>query len=315
MLAADTSSGPAASTGSRSARCSSCSAARWCCSSLGGADAAVAEGPVRLRSPWPSRSRRSSSCFVLWDDITDDGTKHARRRRRRVRRASRCGSPSRSAWRSLLVVAGHRRLPAPRGARTAPRSTRCTCSAAIGGVVMASANDLIVLFLGLEILSIALYVLAASHRRRIESQESGIKYFVLGGFSSAFFLYGIALLYGGAGSTNFTRSSTSFNATVSLDAQGRARPRRRRPAARRPGVQDRRRCRSTSGRPTCTRARRRRSPRSWPRPARPPRSRRCCACCRGRAAELARRLPPGDLGDRRADAASSARSWPSCRPT
>ena len=74
--------------------------------------------------------------------------------------------------------------------------------AAIGGVVMASANDLIVLFLGLEMLSIALYVLAASHRRRIESQESGIKYFVLGGFSSAFFLYGIALIYGGTGSTN-----------------------------------------------------------------------------------------------------------------
>ena len=65
--------------------------------------------------------------------------------------------------------------------------------AATGGVVMASANDLIVLFLGLETLSLALYVLAASDRRRRRSQESGIKYFVLGGFSSAFFLYGIAL--------------------------------------------------------------------------------------------------------------------------
>ena len=78
------------------------------------------------------------------------------------------------------------------------------------------------LFLGLEILSIALYVLAASHRRRIESQESGIKYFVLGGFSSAFFLYGIALIYGGAGSTNFTTIVDSFNATVPLDPQRRA---------------------------------------------------------------------------------------------
>ncbi|MEY4361972.1 MAG: NADH-quinone oxidoreductase subunit, partial [Actinomycetota bacterium] len=68
--------------------------------------------------------------------------------------------------------------------------------AALGGMIMASANDLIVLFLGLETLSIALYVLAASHRRRVESQESGLKYFVLGGFASAFFLYGIALLYG-----------------------------------------------------------------------------------------------------------------------
>ena len=61
------------------------------------------------------------------------------------------------------------------------------------------------LFLGLEILSIALYVMAASHRKRIESQESGLKYFVLGGFSSAFFLYGVALVYGGAGSTNFDK--------------------------------------------------------------------------------------------------------------
>src|SRR4051794_28183055 len=88
---------------------------------------------------------------------------------------------------------------------------------ALGGVVMVMANDLIVLFLGLETLSIALYVLAASNRRRSESQESGIKYFVLGGFSSAFFLYGVALLYGGVGSTNFTTIIESLNSTVSLD--------------------------------------------------------------------------------------------------
>ena len=75
---------------------------------------------------------------------------------------------------------------------------------ASGGVVMASANDLIVLFLGLEILSISLYVLAGSHLRRAESQEAALKYFVLGGFSSAVFLYGIALTYGATGSTNLT---------------------------------------------------------------------------------------------------------------
>ena len=86
--------------------------------------------------------------------------------------------------------------------------------AAIGAVVMGSANDLIVLFLGLEILSIALYVMAASHRKRIESQEAGIKYFVLGGFSSAFFLYGIAMVYGTAGSTNYTKIVASFNTTI-----------------------------------------------------------------------------------------------------
>ncbi|HEY5859718.1 MAG TPA: proton-conducting transporter membrane subunit, partial [Actinomycetota bacterium] len=73
---------------------------------------------------------------------------------------------------------------------------------ASGGALMASANDLIVLFLGLEALSIAVYVMAAMHRRRVESQEAGFKYFIVGAFSSAFFLYGIAMVYGATGSTN-----------------------------------------------------------------------------------------------------------------
>jgi NADH-quinone oxidoreductase subunit N len=73
---------------------------------------------------------------------------------------------------------------------------------AAGGMLMASANDLIVVFLGLEILSIALYTLAGYQQRREGSQEAAIKYFVLGAFSSAFFLYGIALVYGMTGSTN-----------------------------------------------------------------------------------------------------------------
>jgi NADH-quinone oxidoreductase subunit N len=72
---------------------------------------------------------------------------------------------------------------------------------AAGGMTMAVANDLIVLFLGLEILSIALYVLAGFHRGRSESREAAIKYFVLGSFSSALFLYGVALVYGATGST------------------------------------------------------------------------------------------------------------------
>ncbi|MBU3704099.1 MAG: NADH-quinone oxidoreductase subunit N [Ilumatobacteraceae bacterium] len=78
-------------------------------------------------------------------------------------------------------------------------------TAAIGGIVMVAAQDLIVLFLGLETLSLALYVLAASNRRREESQEAGLKYFILGGFSSAFFLYGIALIYGATKHTNLGR--------------------------------------------------------------------------------------------------------------
>jgi NADH-quinone oxidoreductase subunit N len=73
---------------------------------------------------------------------------------------------------------------------------------AAGGLIMAMADDLIVLFLGLETLSIAVYVLAAMHRKRVQSQEAGLKYFVLGSFSSAFLLYGIAFVYGATGSTN-----------------------------------------------------------------------------------------------------------------
>ena len=75
---------------------------------------------------------------------------------------------------------------------------------ATGMMIMASANDLVVVFLALEILSIALYVLAAFDRRRLESQEAGLKYFVLGAFSSAIFLYGVALTYGATGTTSLT---------------------------------------------------------------------------------------------------------------
>ena len=73
---------------------------------------------------------------------------------------------------------------------------------AVGGLVMAGAADLLVLFLGLETLSIAVYVMAAIDRRRATSVEAGIKYFILGAFSSAFLLYGIALIYGATGTTN-----------------------------------------------------------------------------------------------------------------
>jgi NADH-quinone oxidoreductase subunit N len=73
---------------------------------------------------------------------------------------------------------------------------------ASGGMLFASADDLILLFLGLEVLSLAVYVLTAMDLRRAESQEAGFKYLILGGFASAVFLYGIALVYGATGSTN-----------------------------------------------------------------------------------------------------------------
>ena len=85
---------------------------------------------------------------------------------------------------------------------------------ASGGVTMASANDLIVLFVGLEILSVAVYVLAAMHSKRVSSQEAGMKYFVLGAFASAFLLYGIALTYGATGSTNLVHIQAFLSETV-----------------------------------------------------------------------------------------------------
>ncbi|MEA3215728.1 MAG: NADH-quinone oxidoreductase subunit [Acidimicrobiia bacterium] len=88
---------------------------------------------------------------------------------------------------------------------------------ASGGIIMASANDLILLFLGLEILSLAVYVLAAMHLRRVQSQEAGMKYFVLGAFSSAFFLYGIALVYGATGSTSLIAINTFLADNVLTD--------------------------------------------------------------------------------------------------
>ena len=84
-------------------------------------------------------------------------------------------------------------------------------AAAIGGVIMVAAQDLVVLFLGLETLSLALYVLAASNRKRAESHEAGLKYFILGGFSSAFFLYGIALIYGATSHTNLGRIAETLS--------------------------------------------------------------------------------------------------------
>jgi NADH-quinone oxidoreductase subunit N len=88
---------------------------------------------------------------------------------------------------------------------------------ASGAMFMAAANDFIVIFLGLEIMSIPLYVLAAMDQRRAESGEAGMKYFVLGAFSSAIFVYGIALTYGATGSTNLAQISAYLSNNVSTN--------------------------------------------------------------------------------------------------
>jgi NADH-quinone oxidoreductase subunit N len=75
--------------------------------------------------------------------------------------------------------------------------------AALGMMVMGSARDLIILFLGIEIMSIAAYVLAGIHRTDEKSGEAALKYFLLGAFATGFLLYGIAILYGATGSTAY----------------------------------------------------------------------------------------------------------------
>jgi NADH-quinone oxidoreductase subunit N len=87
-----------------------------------------------------------------------------------------------------------------------------------GGILMASANDLVVVFLGLETLSISLFVLAGFHRRRMESGEAAMKYFVLSAFSSAFLLYGVALVYGATGSTNLVSIARWLATNVPLSS-------------------------------------------------------------------------------------------------
>ena len=76
---------------------------------------------------------------------------------------------------------------------------------ATGMIVMAAANDLILFFLGLETMSIAVYVLAGMWRSRAESAEAAMKYFLIGAFATGFFLYGIALIYGATGTTHLDR--------------------------------------------------------------------------------------------------------------
>ena len=98
----------------------------------------------------------------------------------------------------------------------APEIYALYLTAAIGAVVMISSNDLVVLFLGLETLSLSLYLLAASNRRDTASQEAGLKYFILGGFASAFFLYGVALTYGVTGTTRLIDLNTALTSYISV---------------------------------------------------------------------------------------------------
>ncbi len=92
----------------------------------------------------------------------------------------------------------------------------------IGMMLMAQAADLIMVFLGLELLSIPLYVLAAFARPKAESEEAGLKYFLLGAFSAGFVVYGIALVFGATGTTSLAGILPSASSGTLRLAQGGA---------------------------------------------------------------------------------------------
>jgi NADH-quinone oxidoreductase subunit N len=90
-------------------------------------------------------------------------------------------------------------------------------TSAAGMVILAAATNLVTLFLGLELLSIPLYILCATEMRRERSLESGLKYLIIGSVGSATFLYGLAFLYGGTGHTDFVDIAASVSGDLAHD--------------------------------------------------------------------------------------------------
>jgi len=86
---------------------------------------------------------------------------------------------------------------------TAPESHVLVLLATAGMMLLAASRDMMVVFLGIELMSVSVYVLTGLNRRSARSAEASLKYFLLGAFSTAFLLYGIALIYGATGATDF----------------------------------------------------------------------------------------------------------------
>jgi NADH-quinone oxidoreductase subunit N len=91
-------------------------------------------------------------------------------------------------------------------------------TSAAGMVILAAAQNLVSVFLGLELLSVPLYVLCATEMRRERSLESGLKYLIIGSVGSATFLYGLAFIYGGTGATDFRDIAQAVSGDVAKDA-------------------------------------------------------------------------------------------------
>ena len=107
----------------------------------------------------------------------------------------------------------------------------------VGMALMSSAIELVLIFIALEISSISSYILAGFRRNEASSSEASLKYFLLGSFATAFFLYGVALMFGATGSTNIAidQPDTAGRAGSVAGLCGRG------PDVRGPGIQSRRR--------------------------------------------------------------------------
>ncbi len=90
--------------------------------------------------------------------------------------------------------------------------------ATVGMMLLAAGTDLIMIFLGLELLSISQYILAGFMRREPASNESALKYFLLGAFATGFLLYGMALVYGGCGTTNLGGITDYISSTTAAES-------------------------------------------------------------------------------------------------
>ncbi|MDH3889990.1 MAG: NADH-quinone oxidoreductase subunit N [candidate division Zixibacteria bacterium] len=113
----------------------------------------------------------------------------------------------------LVLLIAHRYLSVKRISN--PEFYALLLISTMGMMVMANTTDLLVMFLGLEIMSVPLYVMAGLARRSLESNEAGIKYFIMGAFASAFLLLGIAFVFGASGTTDLRRIVADFSFIVS----------------------------------------------------------------------------------------------------
>ena len=126
--------------------------------------------------------------------------------RRAQARPGRARQPCRLLRRAGRVRTGQRRVKsaAVKAGFTTTEVFPLVLFAVGGMLIFPAANDLLTLFVALEVFSLPLYLLCAlARRKRLMSQEAAVKYFLLGAFSSAFLLFGIALLYGYAGSVSY----------------------------------------------------------------------------------------------------------------